>query len=205
MEGFLFYWLSWIGWVIATFFMPKTSQRWKVTCIILANMMLATTPIKVASFQFSCTYLFLFIIACMYIALFTRLQQLYYLVVSLIIMFAYVSFCLLELYDPVWIFLDRQWLIVCMILYIIFMLVKDASARFVVSIMGLLAGDFLYGMIISRIPFPYYIGALSLLDILALIIGALFIWELFIHISAYIDLTLLKSQRQKQGPIKQNN
>ncbi|GAB1806707.1 YphA family membrane protein [Priestia megaterium] len=201
MDGIFFYWLSWMGWIVATFLMPKTPRRWKVAAIILISILLSGMNMHMAQFSCSYTALFLVGVACVYASGYSKFQQLYYVIVCGIIIIAYAGFCLLELYDPVWIFIDRKWILTGLILYICFMVIKDAEKRFAAIILGVVGGDFLYAVVIRDIA-SYEVGSLRTLDVLATAVGAMFIWEMLVYFSAYLDLYVLKSHRQKQSTYK---
>ncbi|MEC0666641.1 hypothetical protein P8864_12160 [Priestia flexa] len=205
MEGFLFYWFAWIGWVISTFFLHKTSLRWKVSMLLLISIMLSTTSVWIGPFFVSYTYLFLLVMVCVDISRLKTSKQLYVLFISLIVMFAYVGFCLLELYDPVWIFVNRQWLLTAIILYIGFLLVKDDHMRYIVILLGLLGGDFLYSLIVTNISMPHPVGQPMLLDLVATVLMLLFIWKVVRSLASQFDWLLGKFQRQKHSPVKPNN
>ncbi|WP_430487393.1 YphA family membrane protein [Priestia flexa] len=205
MEGFLFYWFAWIGWIISTFFLGKTPLRWKVSMLLLISIMLSTTSVWVGPFFISYTYLFLLVMVCIDASRFKASKQLYVLFISLIVMFAYVGFCLLELYDPVWIFVNRQWLLTAIILYIVFLLVKDDYMRCIVILLGLLGGDFLYSLIVTSLSMPYPVGHPTFLDLVAAVLMLLFIWKIVRTFASQFDWLLGKFQRQKHNPVKPNN
>lgn len=133
--------LDWMGHF--NIFLHKTSLRWKVSMLLLISIMLSTTSVWIGPFFVSYTYLFLLVMVCVDISRLKTSKQLYVLFISLIVMFAYVGFCLLELYDPVWIFVNWQWLLTAIILYIGFLLVKDDHMRCIVILLGLL-GEIFY-------------------------------------------------------------
>ena len=60
---------------------------------------------------------------------------------------------------------------------------------------------FLYAVVIRDIA-SYEVGSLRTLDVLATAVGAMFIWEMLVYFSAYLDLYVLKSHRQKQSTYK---
>ncbi|MER2257272.1 MAG: hypothetical protein ABS945_01645, partial [Priestia megaterium] len=95
----------------------------------------------------------------------------------------------------------RKWILTGLILYICFMVIKDAEKRFAAIILGVVGGDFLYAVVIRDIA-SYEVGSLRTLDVLATAVGAMFIWEMLVYFSAYLDLYVLKSHRQKQSTYK---
>lgn len=52
MEGILFYWLFWIGWIITTFFYPKRHpNRLKFSAWILGTISLSTFYLNLFGFE----------------------------------------------------------------------------------------------------------------------------------------------------------
>lgn len=100
MEGLYFYWLAWIGWVWTTFFMNKYNPlRLKWTVMLLAVIFAAPFTVDVLIFEL---HLSAFAIA-IFIFLETRRKKtgsfLYLFLSAFIIMLAYTSFLMFELFD----------------------------------------------------------------------------------------------------------
>ena len=109
MEGLYFYWLAWIGWIWVTFIMDKKNPaRIKVAIWLLAVIFTAPYKVNILSYDI---YLSAFTIVLFLFIETKRLKPgafLYSFISSFIIMLAYTSFLLFELFDPVWVLFDRK-------------------------------------------------------------------------------------------------
>ncbi|WP_110112984.1 hypothetical protein [Bacillus sp. CGMCC 1.16541] len=202
MEGIYFYWFAWMGWIVTTFFMDKTKQRFWYTAIILFSISLSLTNVQLLTMTVSGTYLLLLIMSYISFSRVKVRQQVYYFIASFIGAIAYASFCLFELYDPVWIFIDKRLIVSTLILYVIFMLVKTYKMRIICSIIAICQGDLFFSFVLRTLSFPYEIGALLLLDIIAITVLTISVWEGILKMTVYFDGYLLKWNKQKQTTYK---
>ena len=63
MEGFLFYWLFWIGWIVTTFFYPKKHpDRLKISAWILVSILSSDVFLQVDGFEVSGSGVFILFI-----------------------------------------------------------------------------------------------------------------------------------------------
>lgn len=74
------------------------------------------------------------------------------------------------------------------------MVIKDVEKRFVVFILGVVGGDFLYVVVIWDIVF-YEVGFFWIFDVLVIVVGVMFIWEMLVYFFVYLDLYVLKFYR----------
>ncbi|MBM7701709.1 hypothetical protein [Metabacillus iocasae] len=202
MEGIYFYWFAWMGWIFTTFLMKKTKQRLLYTAIILCSIMLSVINVQLLDMEVNSAFLFLLIISYMSFSIVKAKKQVYYFIASFIGALAYASFCLFELYDPVWILIDKRVMVSALILYVIFMLVKTYRMRIICSVISICQGDLFFSFVLRTLSFPYEIGAPSLLDIVAVTVLCISVWEGVLKATAYFDVYLLKWNKQKQTTYK---
>ncbi len=200
MEGFLFYWLFWIGWIVTTFFYPKKHpDRLKVSAWILISIVLSTVFLQVDGFEVSGSGAFILLSVYMYIVQFKKKQILYLLLTSFIIMIAYVCFLLFELFDPIWIIVSREWLLSLMITYVAIFLHSDKKQRIVTMLIGTIQGEIFYALIIRKFSFLYPTATLAFLDVLALTLILTLTWSGLENFAKYFDKYFQadKTERQK--------
>ncbi|WLR56534.1 hypothetical protein LC048_06415 [Mesobacillus subterraneus] len=178
MEGLYFYWLAWIGWVWTTFFMNKDNPlRWKSTVMLLAVIFAAPFTMDVLIFEF---HLSAFTIA-FFMFIETRRKTtgsfFYLFLSSFIIMLAYTSFLMFELFDPVWVLFDRKIMLGAAGFYLAVLLHKDRHDRILAMISGFLQGDILFSAILWKFNFPYAVASMGFMDILFISIGLLLAWS----------------------------
>ncbi|HAQ08428.1 MAG TPA: hypothetical protein DCR24_13260 [Bacillus bacterium] len=178
MEGLFFYWLSWIGWTWATFIMDKKNPaRIKIAIWLLAVIM--TAPYKVNVFMYE-IHLSAFAIGFFLFAETKRMRAgafLYSFISAFIIMLAYTSFLLFELFDPVWVLFDRKIMIAAAGVYLTLLLQKTYYNRGISLISGLLQGEILFSTILQKYNFPYSVSSLAFLDILIISLAMLLTWS----------------------------
>jgi hypothetical protein len=177
MEGLYFYWLAWIAWIWVTFFMDKKKpERIKIAVWLLAAILAA--PIKLSLLYFE------FHLSALAIALFVFLEtwskkkgSLYFFLSSFIIMLAYTSFLMFELYDPIWVLFDRSIMLAAIGFYLALLLHKNRHSRILSLLAGFLQGEVLFSVILWKFKFPYAISSLAFMDILILSLAMLGTWS----------------------------
>lgn len=202
MEGIFFYWFAWIGWTAVTFFMEKQVLRTFYACALLSCVLFSTTTIHIGVYAFNGTFLCFLLFGFIFLAWQRTLFSSYLLLSSFITMIAYTGFCLFELFDPVWIFIDRKWAIGFLLLYIVCMLVKSIQERIVCLLLGMCYGDLLFSVVLYDVHMYYTIGALPFLDIAAISCMLLLGWALFVQLALHLDLYLLKYARSRGSKVR---
>lgn len=188
MEGVLFYWLFWIGWIITTFFYPKRHpNRLKFSAWILVTILFSTFYLNLFGFELSGSGVFILFTTYLYIVQYKKKQILYLLLTSFIIMIAYVCFLLFELFDPIWIIFKREWMLSLMISYLAIFLHSNKMQRILVILLGMIQGEMLYAQIIRKYSFVYPSVTLSFLDALALTLVIILAWNCLEIIANHFD------------------
>lgn len=178
MEGLYFYWLAWIGWVWATFFMDKDHPlRLKWAVFLLSVIFTASYKVDFLFLEFHLSVFTIFL----FIFLETRRKRagsfLYLFLSSFIIMLAYTSFLMFELFDPVWVLFDRRIMLGAAGFYLAVLLHKDRHNRILSLISGFLQGEILFSVILLKFNFPYAVASLAFMDILFISLGMLLAWS----------------------------
>jgi hypothetical protein len=200
LDGAYFFWLAWIGWIISTFFLKKGRKRLILSAFILiiiisSRVELPVTETVIIKFSAIC-----FLAAGYYfVSKQTLKSKLYLMLTTLIVTFAYVSFHLFELFDPVWLFADRKWLLSLAIVYVTLLLWKEISFRFFGMLIGVTQGEMLYGSILQSFRFPYTIGSFAFLDAIAICCLLIGVWWVLEHLAVFYDSFTQKNAKEKQG------
>ncbi|WP_404428380.1 hypothetical protein [Sutcliffiella horikoshii] len=197
--GQYFYFLSWMGWIIVTFFFPKSAIRTFMSILLLVVIAGSTTTVQM--FGFTMTASFLVLAVTTLILLVNSLKQKYILHYFSIctVALAYVCFIIFEIYDPVWIFLDRTWMLSVIILYLSLLLFKPKRERFVYMLAGVLLGEVLRGIVTDRIFSYSDIGSYEFLAVLALSSAGMATWMMFETLTIHLDSLIQKRVRERQG------
>ncbi|WP_430413634.1 YphA family membrane protein [Lederbergia citrea] len=191
----LYLFIVWSIWIICTFIMEKNlPYRWTIAAIALILIILQPTAITIFSMTISGPALLLILICYYSVSKLKMSKQVYVFFTVLALMVGYAGFLLFEMYDPVWMIIDRR-IMVSFLLFLISYLISSSSlsTRVIVVVLGTLQGELLFAASLNRLDMPYLIGSKEYLDILAtttisLIIGN-YIYKLY---------TLPKLNREKK-------
>jgi hypothetical protein len=187
VEGIYFYWLSWLIWIIYTFFMRKDRFRLFVCSHLLLLIILSAYEMTIGPFQFSFAYLFLLAVAYRFVMKRRGRAFIYFAFASAIVTITYVSFHLLALFDPVWIFMNETWMLACMLVCVTFALYRPFFSRLLLLTVGCCQGEFLYSFILRQFSFHNLIGSLFFFDGWMLSVSFLFAWRFFEQLPTYVD------------------
>lgn len=199
MDGSYFYFLAWLGWIITTFFLKKEAFRWKVSAVLLVFIICSQITVSIASFPIAANALLLGTISFLGIAFYSIWKKIYALLSALIIAMLYASFHLLEMYDPIWIVMDRTWMLSGILVYASILLHRDRVLRLCSLYAGALQGEILVTFIFHTLRFPYQLGSLTFFDIIA--VATLFFTILFciVKMSASMGQLKKKHVKERQG------
>jgi len=187
MEGVYFYWFSWMLWVMYTFFMRKNKIRFVAAVSLLMVIILSPYDIDIGSFRITYSYIFLTIFTYYFVSRRRRWPLYYMFIASLILTLAFVSYHLFSLFDPIWLFMDRTWLLALIMAGLSIVLYTDHYSRLLLLISAMCQGDLLYAVIINRYAFPHTVGSLAFLDALMASCSLLFLWYFMENVAVFID------------------
>lgn len=202
MEGFIFFWLFWIFWICSTFFMSKKELRLKISIGILVAISLSMNSITIFQVEISLTNLFLLILSYFIMAKLKGKTRNYLFITSFIIMLAYTTFHLYELFDPVWVIFNRYMMLSLLLAYLTILLQSDLHLRVITLLCGAIHGDILYSLILRKFSLTYSSGSFAFLDVIAISIALLLMISGFKRVSVYFEHHIkqqLEREKQKQS------
>ncbi|AEV19814.1 hypothetical protein GTCCBUS3UF5_25110 [Geobacillus thermoleovorans CCB_US3_UF5] len=177
MEGAYFYFFFWALWIAATFLMKKTVEQTKLAAFSLFMISSASMTVKISPIHMAASFFVLFFSSC-YVAVTQRPCGWLRMALSASgLAFAYAAFRLLALFDPVWIWLDGQWMLGWWMALISSLFHRRISARLLCLALGGCQGEVVYAMSILRMAPGYVLGSFSFLDALAISASSLLVWE----------------------------
>jgi hypothetical protein len=198
MEGALFYWISWLGWVWTTFFIDKQNKYRFIIAFVLL-ILINSSPYRMEILGIE-VYIPAFVLMIFFLIETAKLRTRVFFsvfVTSFIIMLGYVSFLLFELFDPVWVIFDRKWLIAASSILLATVLQSKRHLQILSIGIGMLLGDFLFSFIMKRLGFPYPVASPVFLDIASLTAMVLGLWVSF-HYVADLLASYMNQGRGKQ-------
>ena len=199
MEGLLFYWITWMFWIMVIFFMNRNSkERFTIALCLLVVIILSPKTLTIYGVHFSAAIFFLYFTFLFVLAKFERMLIFSVLLCAFIVMLAYACFLIYELFDPVWLFFPRIWMISGLLAALSIILKTKKIFRFIILMLGAIQGDFLYALILRKYSFPYTIGSFSFLDVASLSFAFLFIWNGIELFGEFFSKYYNQSEKQKQ-------
>src|SRR5690625_1106170 len=127
--GFAFYWLSWIFWGIATFFMKRRPLRSILTCLILGSILCSNIYFSIGGYQILFSFVLLIITSGL---LYPNLSKpLYHLFVSFILMIGYTAILLWNESSSILLFLPEPFLGLLIYSILIFLMINGLYNRLV--------------------------------------------------------------------------
>ncbi|WP_096153741.1 MULTISPECIES: YphA family membrane protein [Bacillus] len=198
MEGHLFYYLAWVGWIIVFFFFSDKKLRFLLSSVILLLIICSHFYINVLEFRWNLAYFVLLVATFFFLSKVTRKNSVYMYFASTSISLVYVTFIIFEIFDPVFIFLGREWMLTFIILYMCFMLFKEKEQRYIGVLTGLLQGELLAAFIIYSVFGYNMVAELPFWEIVTLSIAGLSIWVLFEKTTAYLNSLIQKHIKQNR-------
>ncbi|MCQ6273865.1 hypothetical protein JMM81_02590 [Bacillus sp. V3B] len=199
MDGLLFYWFFWLGWIVTTFFYPKTHpERLIVSAWILVVILLSTTTLNVVVFEMSAAGLFIILTMYLYAATLQIKKLLYFFLSSFILMLTTVCFLLFELFDPIWVWIEREWLLAILVTIIVVLLQSDKKQRILIMLLGMIQGELFYSLILMKYSFSNPVATLYSLDAVAGASAFLVAWNGFEWMARYFEKYLYSIEKEKQ-------
>jgi hypothetical protein len=142
--------------------------------------------------------LFIIVTIYLYIAQLNRKKVLYFLLSAFILMLLTVCFLFFELFDPVWILIDREWLLAIFVVYGTLLLHSDKNARLLSLLFGMVHGEIFYAFILKRFSFTYSISSLAFLDALAIAATIILVWNGMELFTAHFNKYFQSVEKEKQ-------
>lgn len=174
-DGLIFYWFSWILWIIITFIMNKGCRRTKFACWLLIGLLCSNTYFSFEDYNISLSFLFLFSGGILLQAKLPGLQ--YTVFLSLTVMIGYTAVLLWEFLAPVWIILPRFILIPLLLFITLCFLADNIYHRLTAGLTGVCGGEIIYNIIMSSYHFRAEIGDSAFFDQLITLIVLIVCWN----------------------------
>jgi len=172
MNGFLFYWMSWLLWVIVTFFLNKSKLRTILACWLLIIIFTSNTYVSIDNYTLLLGYVIFFLGVIFIHTLLPR--PFYHLFVSFTIMIGYTSILLWKDGSSLSLFIPELIFIPIFSSFLILLLTTKLYSRVITGVLGMSTAELLYGFIITEYQVNITIGNLAFFDILFTTITLLF-------------------------------
>lgn len=198
MEGIIFYWLFWLFWILSTFFMRKDERRLKISLWLLLAIICSIHSIFLFQLEISITTLFMLLSTYIMVAKQKKGEKVYLFITSFIVMLAYTTFHLFELIDPVWLVIDRKWMLSLLLFYLVVNQHKSMRMRILSLLSGSIHGEILFSIILRRYSNHYFVGGFEFLDCLAISFAFLLGLEGLKKLSVFFEQHVHQFERERR-------
>ena len=168
MEGFLFFWLAWAGWIFTTFLLNKSNPlRFPLAFSFLVIIYTSMIHLSFFDFEFTVVSIYLFAIGIFPFMKLTILKLMFVYIRILILSMVVSTILFVSLYDPIWYFIEHKF-VVSIILFLLGIILFDTyKERLSAAIIAIIQADFINSIVMKKLDFEFIIGSLSMLDSLA--------------------------------------
>jgi type III secretory pathway component EscS len=199
MDGDIFLGFLWAVWLIATFFLNKQNVM-RFPAAVLSLILIISFPFSVPIFSFTIKLPAVIFLAVGYYYInslpFTR--KLYMILSVMIITAGFTGALLMELYDPIWMFMDRR-IILGGIVFLLGQFLYPHSLYKCLSsmVIATIHGEIILSIFLSKWGIQYPIASEPFLDICSVYLSFTIIWHLLNQISSYVSVRQsVKNERQ---------
>ncbi|TYR76445.1 hypothetical protein FZC79_06065 [Rossellomorea vietnamensis] len=173
MNGLIFLWLMWAGWIVSTFLLSKKNS-WRFRGSAASLILIISFPygIGLPGQHAGLTVVLIFLFSMLMIRNYSLTEKLFLFISSFIIGLSYSSFKLLSFYDPIIMIFDEKVMVTAILLVISYLLYSDAEQvkkRLLALVIGLIIGEFLTGVVFLQHKLPYAAGGHFFLDLFSII------------------------------------
>ncbi|WP_270179072.1 YphA family membrane protein [Alkalihalobacillus sp. CinArs1] len=197
MDGALFIWLSWIAIIVLVFFVKpsQTTQNIVVLCLIM--ICAANVEIPIVVYNVNGALILCWLIGYFMLMKTLHSKKLYAALVVLMLMAAYASIELFSLYDPVFSYLYTSWSIALALFVIVHLTVQGAGQRCALLMLAIVQGELIMAVIYYQMGIQTVIGRYSSLDIMAISVTGIFMWEGFVQLTSHLENVMKKHQERR--------
>ncbi|MCJ8006687.1 hypothetical protein ACFFF5_01790 [Lederbergia wuyishanensis] len=195
MSGMISLLILWATWIYSTFIMDKKSKnRWPLAMFTLLFIIIKPMTFRFYSLHITMPSLLILVI-CYFLASRLPMKKQLHLIFSVFtLMIGYTGFLLFEMYDPIWMFIDRVALI-SFLLFILsyFLYSSSVLMRVLLVCLGTLQGDIIFALYLSKWNMPYIIGSMGYLDIISITVFSIIFINFISNITA---ITRMKGNKK---------
>ncbi|HEX6593450.1 MAG TPA: hypothetical protein VF095_02555 [Bacillota bacterium] len=162
IEGVIFYWFSWIFWVLITFFMKKSRRRTYLSFWGLLSIVCSNIYVKFYIFDIHVTLIIVWFGS--FILLLTRETILYHFFASFTCMIGYTSILIWEHQAPVWVFGPRLIILSVISMLLVTFVATDFFNQCTIALIGMCTGEVLFNILLGNYYIQDVIGKMAFFD-----------------------------------------
>lgn len=198
IDGVFFYWVSWLFFVVVTFFIKNKKVNLRLSYVVLLTIISSNLFIEIDDYRFSLSILILIIAN---VLLYVRqTQKIYLLFVVFSIMVGYMAIIIWKDVTSMWVFIPEEFIIPCIVSLLIFILIRGLNQRLIIGILAMCYGELLYSFILISYNVSKVMGDLVFFDSLSLMIMFILLFHFIQTCHDYIYALLRRYKQRIQLP-----
>ncbi|MFB1098851.1 hypothetical protein [Terribacillus sp. JSM ZJ617] len=168
MDGFYFYWATWISWILVTFFMRHSLARTLFAFAILLTISLSGFSVNFAGHRIFATVFLLAVIGYLFIFSSKRVGRGTF--GSICLGIAYAGMLLWELTNPVALLIPRILLFSLTLFALVIYLTRNFHLQLGISCLGFAIGEVIYLLLLDIYGLQQDAGSFKAMDVLGTIL-----------------------------------
>lgn len=168
MDGFYFYWATWISWILVTFFMRHSLARTLFAFAILLTISLSGFSVNFAGHRIFATVFLLAVIGYLFIFSSKRVGRGTF--GSICLGIAYAGMLLWELTNPVALLIPRILLFSITLFSLVIYLTRNFHLQLGISCLGFAIGEVIYLLLLDIYGLQQDAGSFKAMDVLGTIL-----------------------------------
>ncbi|MCM2674322.1 YphA family membrane protein [Alkalicoccobacillus plakortidis] len=199
MEGLVMFWLGWTAWVVVTFLVPKTSNRYGFALFILLFIIFYSININMLSGSINLGFIWLTVSCYWFFHRQTKRNLISSFFWVWVITAIYAGFTLWSIFDPIILIANKEWMVAGLLYVVSSLLIKSTYVRLIAVTLGIMHGELLLNLVLSKIWGTYEVGSGLFFDGLA---ASLLI--LFVHLLLQNTLRFLRRLTENSSQATQS-
>lgn len=194
LNGIVFYWVSWLIWILLTFFRVYRYNRYIIMSWLFLLMITFSSYINIFGYDLSIAF-FLLLIGSMVLYIQSPISF-RFIFVTFTIMIAYLTLRIWEIMAPIWFFMPSIILIPLIISLGTIILINEFTQRISQMLLGISIGELFYSLILNGYYLNNVIVSSLYFDYLAVMVLIILCLQIMRYIWFNIIQTMLTINRR---------
>ncbi|MCZ0701850.1 hypothetical protein J2T56_000375 [Natronobacillus azotifigens] len=170
-----FYWLSWLFWIIITFFFPNIQLRNRLAALTLIVISLSQSTFIIFGLELYMSYVLLTITYLL--ILLKQKESLELLAVIFFLAISYTGLKFILIVRPIWLFIPDAMILTTIYTLVAFLVTNSVVKRYLIASFPLLLGEFFYVIFVSQLAWSMRLGDIRFIHLILIQIAFLFMFQ----------------------------
>lgn len=170
-----FYWLSWLFWIIITFFFPNIQLRNRLAALTLIVISLSQSTFIIFGLELYMSYVLLTITYLL--ILLKQKESVELLAVIFFLAISYTGLKFILIVRPIWLFIPDAMILTTIYTLVAFLVTNSVVKRYLIASFPLLLGEFFYVIFVSQLAWSMRLGDIRFIHLILIQIAFLFMFQ----------------------------